>query len=75
MSDHVDTLRGDLERLDRRIRNTEDAWLDHRVIDARAHSENLKSLRALRDLMHRDLENAIAREEAEADLNHGGDAA
>lgn len=75
MSDHVDTLRGDLERLDARIKRTEDAWLDHRVVDFQAWRENRKRLHLWRATLHRELEQAVALEEAEADINYGGEAA
>lgn len=75
MSDHVDTLRGDLARLDARIEDHYWATLDNRVVDIQAWREHRKHLQQRREQIHRELEAAVAREEAEADLNHGGDAA
>lgn len=73
MTDHVDTLRSDLARLDRRIEQHSWAPMDHRVIDFQAWRENRKRLLAHRAELYRAIEEAAAREEADADL--GGDAA
>jgi ubiquinone biosynthesis protein UbiJ len=73
VSDHVDTLRDDLARLDRRIEDHYWATIDKRVVDIQAWREHRRSLQRRRHELHRALEEAIAREEAEADL--GGDAA
>jgi hypothetical protein len=62
VSDRVDTLRADLARLDRSIRNAENAWLDFLLTDAETLASNLGSLRAFRELLVRELEEAIARE-------------
>lgn len=76
MSDHLDTLRGDLERLDRKLHDLEWAPMDHRVIDMEAWRQHREILRRHRDELHRTLEEAVAREEADADQAwQGGDAA
>lgn len=73
MSDYVDTLEGDLARLDARIQHTEWAQLDHRVVDLQAWRENRKRLAERRAELYLELEAARAQEEADADM--GGDAA
>lgn len=69
----IDTLRADLERADRRLEDKDRAPLDHRVLDFQAWRQHREILRRHRDELHRALEEAIGREEAEADM--GGNAA
>lgn len=71
MTDHLDSLRDDLKRLDQRIRDTETAYLDHRVTDLQAWRETRKRLHEHQAELRRAIQHETAREQAE----HGGDAA
>lgn len=72
----IDTLRDDLARADRRLEEKDRAPMEHRVLDLEAWRQHREILRRHRDELHRALEEAVAREEADADLAwNGGDAA